>query len=145
MSVPTVPTTPAATPVTGPAPAGLAAPATGPQGDPRGQVPGPRRRRSRVVLVVVLSVVALAAAIVTAIVVAVLAFGHASVSVPAATVGQKLTDQFGAPITCTQDLPATVGATTVCTGTDDQGSHHVLVTATSVDGTQVDFTGTVQD
>ena len=145
MSVPTVPSaTPATDSATDSAadvPAGLA----GSQGDPRIPGPGPRRRRSRVVLVVVASVGALAAGIVAAVVVAVIAFGHASISVPAATVGQKLTDQFGAPITCTQDLPATVGATTTCTGTDDQGVHHVLVTATSVNGTQVDFTGTVQD
>jgi hypothetical protein len=93
----------------------------------------------------VVAIVASLGALVAAIVVAVLAFLGGTASVPAATVGEKLSTQFGAPISCTEDLPARVGATTTCTGTDDQGVHHVLVTATSVDGSQVDFTGTVQD
>ena len=131
MSVPTVPSSPA--------PAGM--PFDGAQGYPQVQTPGPRRRRTGVVLTIVLSVATLLAAVV----VAALAFLGGTSSVPAATVGEKLTAQFGAPISCTEDLPATVGATTTCLGTDDQGVHHVLVTATSVDGSQVDFTGTVQD
>jgi hypothetical protein len=92
----------------------------------------------------VVAIVASVGALVAAIVVAVLAF-LGGTSVPAATVGEKLSAQFGAPVSCTEDLPARVGATTTCTGTDEQGVHHVLVTATSVDGSQVDFTGTVQD
>ncbi|MCD2193090.1 DUF4333 domain-containing protein [Actinomycetospora endophytica] len=137
MSVPTVPSVPSSTP----APAGLTAPFDGRQIDPRTQVPGPRRRRTGVVLTVVLSV----ATLIAAVVVAALAFLGGTTSVPAASVGEQLSRQFGAPVSCTEDLPAKVGATTMCTGTDDQGVHHVLVTATSVDGSQVGFTGTVQD
>jgi hypothetical protein len=137
MSVPTVPPTP----VDAAVPAGLAAPFDGRPVDPRVTVPGPRRRRTGVVLTIVLSVLTLIAGIV----VAALALLGSTMSVPAASVGEQLSQQFGAPITCTQDLPAKVGATTMCTGTDDEGVHHVLVTATSVDGSQVAFTGTVQD
>jgi hypothetical protein len=57
----------------------------------------------------------------------------------------KLTAQFGATVSCSQDLPARVGATTTCLGTDGSGVHHILVTANSVEGSTVDFTGTVQD
>jgi Domain of unknown function (DUF4333) len=94
-----------------------------------------------VVLTVVLSV----AALVCSIIVAVLAFVGGTSRVPAASVGEQLTQQFGAQVNCTEDLPAEVGASISCTGADGQGVHHILVTATSVDGSQVNFTGTVED
>jgi hypothetical protein len=111
------------------------------RGDPSAPHPSPRRPRGRAILVLALAV----AALVCSIVIAVLAFLGADSAVPAATVGAKLSQDFGAPISCSDDLPARVGATITCTGTDDQGVHHLLVTATAVDGSQVDFTGTVQD
>ena len=130
MSLPTIPTTPGA-PIGG-------------QGDPRvPRVVGPPpRRRTALILSIVGSVVALLAA---AVVAALVLFGSVTTSVPAGTVGEKLTAQFGATVSCTEDLPARVGATTTCLGTDDSGVHHILVTANSVEGSTVDFTGTVQD
>jgi hypothetical protein len=117
------------------------APVGGHQGDLR--VPEPRRRprTSRVVLTVVLSV----ATLVCSVIVAVLAFVGGTSSVPAASGDEQLTQQFGAQVNCTEDLPAQVGAGISCTGADGRGVHHILVTATSVDGSQVNFTGTVED
>ena len=129
MSLPTIPTT--------------GAPLDGGQGEPRVPgVAGPPRRRTALIVTIVLSVAALLAAVVVA---ALVLLGSATKSVPADTVGEKLTARFGATVSCAEDLPARVGATTTCLGTDDSGVHPILVTADTVEGSTVDFTGTVQD
>lgn len=112
----------------------LAAPISAPT-SPGGEPP---RRRSPW-----LRILLSAAGLVVGIVVAVLALAGPG-SVPASTVGEQLGAQFGVAVSCTDDLPAQVGATTTCSATDSDGVHPILVRATSVDGSTVHFEGTVQ-
>ena len=59
-----------------------------------------------------------------------------------------LTQQVGQqapPVTCTEDLPAEVGATITCSMSDGQVTYDVLITVTSVADDKVNFDVQVAD
>lgn len=75
-------------------------------------------------------------------------FGHSGES--AEHLASDLSSTMAAPVTCASDLPATVGATTICTVQGRDGAHRVQVRVTSVHGAKrinqaVSYTTVAQD